>query len=79
MNKQEKNEVLSMDSVAYYSGLNGLEVKRIDYGINDYIVCVSGAWNGKYKVHRVKINYNSNNPTIKLYGYTIPLNEMLKI
>lgn len=33
MNKREYCE--SRESIAYYSGLNGLEIKGIEYGIND--------------------------------------------
>lgn len=40
MNKRQYCE--SRESIAYYSGLNGLEIKGIEYGINDYIYCVSG-------------------------------------
>lgn len=44
MNKRQYCE--SRESIAYYSGLNGLEIKGIEYSINDYIYCVSGAWGG---------------------------------
>lgn len=44
MNKRQYCE--SRESIAYYSGLNGLEIKGIEYGIDDYIYCVSGAWGG---------------------------------
>lgn len=44
MNKREYCE--SRESVAYYSGLNGLEIKGIEYGINDFVYCVSGCWYG---------------------------------
>lgn len=44
MNKREYCK--SRESIAYYSGLNGLEIKGIEYGIDDYIYCVSGAWGG---------------------------------
>ena len=37
MNKREYCE--SRESIAYYSGLNGLEIKGIEYGIDDYIYC----------------------------------------
>lgn len=33
MNKREYCE--SWESIAYYSGLNGLEIKGIEYGIDD--------------------------------------------
>lgn len=55
MNKREYCE--SRESIAYYSGLNGLEIKGIEYGINDYIYCVSGAWGGGKAFHRCKIQY----------------------
>lgn len=42
MNKRQYCE--SRESIAYYSGLNGLEIKGIEYGIDDYVYCVSGAW-----------------------------------
>lgn len=34
MNKRQYCE--SRESIAYYSGLNGLEIKGIEYGIDDY-------------------------------------------
>lgn len=36
MNKRQYCE--SRESVAYYSGLNGLEIKGIEYGINDGLI-----------------------------------------
>lgn len=44
MNKREYCE--SRESVAYYSGLNGLEIKGIEYGIDDFVYCVSGCLYG---------------------------------
>ena len=55
MNKREYCE--SWESIAYYSGLNGLEIKGIEYGIDDYVYCVSGAWGGGKAFHRCKIQY----------------------
>lgn len=47
MNKREYCE--SRESIAYYSGLNGLEIKSIEHGIDDYVYCVSGAWGAAVK------------------------------
>ena len=58
MNKRQYYE--SRESIAYYSGLNGLEIKGIEYGINDYVYCVSGAWDGGKAFHRCKIQYTRN-------------------
>ena len=75
----KKNEYKESPSTAYYSGLNGLELKHIEYGINDYLILQSGAWSGKKTMHRCKVYYNNDNPFIKLYGYKIPLNEFINI
>lgn len=55
MNKRQYCE--SRESIAYYSGLNGLEIKGIEHGIDDYIYCVSGAWGGGKAFHRCKVQY----------------------
>ena len=76
MNKQQ---IIDMPTIAYYSGLNGVEIKGIEYGINDYVIAVSGAWGGTKTAHRVKIYYNkSGAPYIKLYDVRIPLNECIR-
>ncbi len=67
-------------SFAYYSGLNGLEFKHIEYGINDYIYCVSGAWSGKKSYHKLKVyTDNKGESYLKLHGYKIPLNECIRM
>ena len=72
MNKREYCE--SRESIAYYSGLNGLEIKGIEYGINDYVYCVSGCmgigfrlmnvleWGFNYELH---FQNNGNNERIQ--------------
>ena len=71
----KKEVCLSNKSFAYYSGFGGLEFKKIEYGIDDHIYCVSGAWSGKPKYHKLKV-YDDY---IKLHGYKIPLNECIRI
>ena len=73
-----KKDILKMETTAYYSGFNGLEIKGIEYGIEDYVLCVSGAWNGKPNPHRLKIYYTSENAYIKLNGYRVPLDECIR-
>lgn len=76
--KTKKEICNSKKSIAYYSGFNGLEIKHIDRGIDDYIYCVSGAWGGKKSYHKLKIYYDNNsNCYIKLHGYKIPLGECI--
>lgn len=76
----KKSDILKMKSVAYYSGLNGIEIKKIEYGIDDYVLCVSGAWGGRKQVHRVKINYTTRGDAyIRIHDYRIPLNECIRM
>ena len=63
-------------SIAYYSGFGGFEIKKVEYGIEDYIFSVSGAWSSKKSYHKLKI-YDGN--YIKLHGYKTPLDECIRI
>lgn len=74
----KKEICLNNPSFAYYSGLNGVEFKHIEYGIEDYIYCVSGAWTSKKSYHKLKIQTNSKgNSFVRLHGYKIPMNECI--
>ena len=78
MNKREYCE--SRESIAYYSGLNGLEIKGIEHAINDYIYCVSGAWGGGKAFHRCKIQYTRSGAAFfRVHGYKIPLDECIRM
>lgn len=83
MNKRQYCE--SRESIAYYSGLNGLEIKGIEYGINDFIYCVSGCWYGgkaAQRFHRCKIYYPANGKDgafFRVDGYKIPLDECIRM
>lgn len=69
-------------AIAYYSGFPGLEIHGIEYGINDYMYCVSGAWAGSSarKYHKLRIYYDSNGGAFcRLHGYKIPLNECIRM
>lgn len=76
----KKEICTSNKSFAYYSGFGGLELKHIEYSINDYIYCVSGSWTGKPAYHKLKIHYGNNeNHYIKLHGYRIPLADCIRM
>lgn len=76
MTKKEYCE--NRPTVAYYSGLGGLEVKFIEYGTDDYIYLVAGAWNGKKSYHRLKICYGTKSAYIRLIGQRCPLSEFIR-
>lgn len=67
------------ESFAYYSGFGGLEFKKIEYGIEDYMYCVSGAWTDKKEYHKLKVYYADNGDYVKLHGTKVPLNECIKM
>lgn len=82
MNKREY--CMKNPTIAYYSGLNGLEIKGIEYGIDDYIYCVSGAWGGGKAFHRCRVYYPSDYPNEKsaffrVHGCKIPLDECIRM
>lgn len=78
--KTKKQVCMENESFAYYSGLNGLEFKHIEYGIDDYIYCVSGAWCSDKSYHKLKIHTDSNGESyIKLHGSKIPMNECIRM
>lgn len=78
MNKREYCE--SRESVAYYSGLGGLEIKGAEWEDGEiYIYCVSGCWGGGWcngkntkRFHRCRVYYSSDYPNEKsnFLGYT---------
>ena len=75
----KKQICLEHESFAYYSGFGGLELKYIEYGIEDYIYCVSGAWSSEKSYHKLKVYYGDNDNYIKLHGYKIPLSECIRM
>ena len=67
-------------ATAYYSGFAGLEVHGIEYGVEDYLYCTSGAWSGRKSYHRLKIKYTrSGSAFVELHGYRVPLNECIRM
>ena len=79
MTKKEK--CLNNDTMAYYYGLGGVEIKHIEYGVEDYIYCVSGACGNttNKRYHKLKIYYTEKGGYIRLYGYRIPLDECIRV
>ena len=48
--------------------------------LDDYIYCVSGAWNGQKTYHKVKLYFDKNsNAYFMLHGYKIPLSDCIKM
>lgn len=71
-------EIIAMKTIGYWSTLSGVEVKEIQYGIEDYCVCVSGAWCSQKSVHQVKIHYETKRAYIKIKGTRLHFDECLR-
>lgn len=76
MNKREYCE--SRESIAYYSGLNGLEIKGIEHSIDDYVYCVSGAWGGGI-VSDMRINADSVENALEIYRERVEEKHFINI
>ena len=74
-----KREYMNKPSVAYYSGFAGIEIKAVEYGIDDYIVFTAGAWTGKPSIHKSKIYYNSRQVYFKYRGIRIKLDDCIRM
>ena len=69
-------------SVAYWSGANGFEIKGIEYGIDDYLYAISNCWNGynNLKYHKLKIHYDTKgNDFVICNGYKILLRDCIRM
>lgn len=75
-----KKDILNMETIAVYSsGYNMLEVKEIEYGIDDHLLCVSRVCGRRQTAHRLKIYYPKGSPYVKLYGYRVRLDECVRV
>jgi hypothetical protein len=54
---KEKYEIENMPTIGYWSALCGVEVKKIEHGVEDYVICVANAWVGKHTYHRLRVQY----------------------
>lgn len=72
------NEALKMETVAYAVGYYDLEIKKIEYSIDDYVIYVTGAIHGHPKAHRAKIYY-TDRPYFMCYGSRVHLDDCMKM
>ena len=79
MNKRESCK--TNETIAFYYGLGGVEIKGIEYGIDDYVYCISGTMckESLHSYHKCKIYYPGNaTPYFRISGYKIPLDECIR-
>lgn len=66
-----------MPTVGYWSAYGGVEVKEIEYGIEDYAKVVAGTMSCTPTSHRLKIYYDAKEPYIKLHGRRFKFSECI--
>lgn len=77
MTKREVCE--NNESFAYWSGHGGVELKKIEHGIEDYIYCVSGAWTSQKHYHKLKVYHDMTDSYIKVNGYKVWLGDCIRM
>lgn len=79
MRKEDKKRILEMPTIATcwedYPG--GVEIKEIEYGIDDYCLCATQTMTDKPSVHRVKIHYDDR-AYINLNGFRVYMDDCLR-
>ena len=78
----KRTDYIDKPALGYWSEFNGVEIKEIGNGVNDYIICVSGAWGKRESkaVHKVTIHYSPTGCAyIRIYGRRLYLDEAIKI
>ena len=74
-----RKEILNAESKGYYSGCGGIEIKEIEYGINDRVLFVAGAWTSQKSAHRARIYTDRNGESFFFFhNYKIPFSECMR-
>jgi hypothetical protein len=78
----EKRLIDEMPTIGYWSALGGVEVKKVEHGIEDYFICRVGSWRKKPTYHRVKVNYTpakyvKSRPFIVIHFEKLFLNDLI--
>lgn len=72
----------SNPAIAYASRNAGLEIHGIEYGVNDYVYAVSGAWIGEKgkSYHRARVDYTAaGRAFFRIFGSRVYLDECIRI
>ena len=75
MTKSEKQNYLNKNTIGYWCDWGGVEVKGIEYGINDYAIIVVN----ETSVHRVKIYYGYKRDYIRIRGRRLYFDDCLRV
>ena len=66
-----------MPTVGYWSEMGLVEVKEIEYGVEDHVKVVAGTMTSTPTSHYLKVYYNSQEPYIKLHGRRLKFSDCI--
>lgn len=66
-----------MPTVGCWSDMGGVEVKEIEYGIEDYALVVAGTMSSSPTSHRLKIYTTDSDMYIRLHGRRLKFSECM--
>lgn len=72
-----RKEIRQAPTVAVWScGLAGLEIKGVEYGMEETVLCV---WTGDNGAHRCKVRSGRRGPYFLFYGRRVYLDECWRV
>ena len=79
----EKRQIDEMPTIGYWSALGGVELKKVEHGVEDYCICRVNSWRRKPTYHRVKIKYTKtkykeSKPYIVIFYENLYLDACIK-
>ena len=66
-------------SVAYFYGFDGIEIKDILYDIDDYVVFAAGTLSSNPTIHKSKIYNSDDRAYFKFHGSRIYLDDCMRV
>ena len=78
MTKAEKDRIMAMPTVATLSDNGGTEIKGVEYGIEDTLLCVTQSMTDNPRPHKLRIQYAQDSPFVVIDGSRTYLGNCLK-
>lgn len=84
MTETEAREICQTEqTVAYYSGWGGVEIKKLIYDIDDFVVYVANAWNSDERYPKFygcsRVEYDAEGkPFFRANRHVIPFDECIR-
>lgn len=76
----EKATIEEMKTVGYWSALGGVEVKSVEHGTEDYVICVANSWYGHHTYHKLRVYYlpSTSRPYISIDNHRLYLDQCIR-